>query len=190
MLSEGPAHAQAVRDVQRELEFLKLRIRALARGRFPDEHDDVASDAWIRLDRTLRREGARNEEALMTHIAWRAWVDFCRKKSSESRALGAPVPLDDVEVEAVSQGHGVDPEELAMWRFAVCEWFAQHQPPCLETARHYLEGRSWVEAAAVLRERPNSLAKRWQRCREQFLEMVRADRGQLREILDYFERST
>jgi len=187
MLSEPPASPGTSRDVQRELDFLRQRIRALARGRFPDEQEDVASDAWIRLDRAVRREAARNEEAMMTSIAWRAWVDFCRKKLSEKRSLGTPVPLDELEIEAATDEHGVDPDALAMWRFSVSEWFARHQPRCLEPARELFAGRSWVEAAARLGERPNSLAKRWQRCKEAFLEVVRTDRGELRKLLDYFE---
>ena len=185
-----PSDATAsARDVLKELEFLRHRIGALARGRYPDEQEDVASDAWIRLDRALRREGARNEEAMMTSIAWRAWIDFCRKKMTACGALGHPVPLDEVEVKAATVEHGVDPEALATWRFAVLEWFARHQPRCMEPAHQQFAGRSWTEAAEELREQPNSLAKRWQRCKDAFVSAIRKDRGELRGILDYFEEA-
>jgi len=189
MLSEPPAQVAPTRNFERELEFLRNRVRALARGRFPDEQEDVASDAWIRLDRALRRGGARNEEALMTRIAWRAWVDFFRRKKSASGVFGAPVPIEGIDVGEDEADPSVDPEALAIWRFAVYEWFAQHQPRCVDPARQLFSGRNWVEAGAELGERPNSLAKRWQRCKDQFLESVRQDRGMLREILDYFERA-
>ena len=184
-----PPASEAVRDFKHELEFLQKRVRALARGRFADELEDVASDAWIRVDRAVRKEGARNEDALMTRIAWRTWVDFCRRKASQARALGKSVPLDDVELGAVQQIPGIDPEALALWRFSICEWFECHQPKCLEPARQILSGRTWVQAAAELGERANSLAKRWQRCRELFIEVARGDRGELRRILDHFEQA-
>ncbi len=189
MLSEPPAKAESARDFERELRFLRDRIRVLARGRFPAGQEDVAADAWIRLDRALRRETARNVEALMTSIAWRAWVDFCRRQKSEQLALGVRATIEDLDIEAAEQDPGVDPEALATWRFSVFEWFAQHQPRCLEPTRQLFAGRNWVDAAADLGERPNSLAKRWQRCKELFLRMAREDRGSLGEILAYFERA-
>jgi len=182
-----PSEVEVERDSQHELDFLRGRIRALARGRFADEQEDVATDAWIRLDRALRREMARNLEAMMTHIAGRAWIDFCRRKMSEGRALGTRVPVEAAETEAVSQDRGVDPDALRFWRFAVFEWFSQHSPGCLEPARQVFAGRTWVQAAQELQIKANSLAKRWQRCREQFLEVVKRDPGDLRALLDYFE---
>ncbi|MGH7725632.1 MAG: hypothetical protein ACREOU_09405 [Candidatus Eiseniibacteriota bacterium] len=122
----------------------------------------------------------------MSRIAWRAWVDFCRHRKAETGALGTAVDVDDVELESPPDST-VDPHALALWRFAVCEWFARHSPRCLDPAKFVFDGRSWAEAAECLKERPNSLAKRWQRCREQFLSYVRADRGELRDLLDYFE---
>lgn len=189
MLSEPPEVGSA-RDFSQEIDFLRRQVRALAKGRYRDELDDVASEAWIRLDRALRREEARDIGALMSRIAWRSWVDFYRRRMAEARALGAPIPADDVDLHAAEPDAGVDLDALAAWRFSVCEWFAKHHPACLEPARQMFEGRSWVEAGEALRERPNSLAKRWQRCRERFVSTVRADRGDLRHILDYFERGT
>jgi len=189
MESEPPAQVDAARDYERELEFLRERVRALARGRFPDEQQDVAADAWIRLNRALRREAAENPEALMASIAWRTWLDFSRKKARLRRGWGSSVPIDDLDLPSGDGAPSVDSEALALWRFAVCEWFAQHLPPCAESARQYFSSRTWSEAASELGERAEALAKRWQRCKDKFVDMVRADRGSLREILDHFERA-
>jgi DNA-directed RNA polymerase specialized sigma24 family protein len=189
-MSEPPTQPDRARDFDREREFLLNRVRVMARGRVPGDQEDIAADAWIRFDRAVRREGARNEEALMTSIAWRTWVDFCRKEASARRALGERVPVEDEPIGAPEVEPGVDPERLAIWRFAVCQWFAQHQPRCVEAARQFFSERDWVEIAGKTGERPNSLAKRWQRCKDLFVDMVRADRGSLRDILDYFEGAT
>jgi DNA-directed RNA polymerase specialized sigma24 family protein len=183
-MTEGPAVVVAGRDVQEELRFLRTRMVALARGRFPDDLDDIASEAWIRLNRAVQREEPRNAEALMTRIAWRSWVDFCRRKAAQARALGAPIPAEDVATLAATESSEIDPQLLETWRFSVCEWFARHRPGCLETARHVLAGRTWNQASDVAHERPNTLAKRWQRCREQFLAMARKDRGSLGRLLE------
>lgn len=180
---------EAQRDIERELEFLRFRVRSLARGRFVDEQDDIVSDAWIRLDRALRRDEARNEEALMARIAWRTWVDFCRRRATLCRALGQAVPLEAVELQELEQDSGIDPSALALWRFSIMEWFRANQPNCEEVARHVFDKRGWAEVAESLGERPNSLAKRWQRCREAFVSLARADRGELRLLLDNFEAS-
>lgn len=182
--TEQSETVEAARDFQQEIRFLRDRMTALARGRYPDELDDIAHEAWIRLHRALQRESAQNLEALMTRIAWRSWVDFCRKRATERRVLGTPVAVEETSVGEVSDAPTLDLEALESWRFAVCEWFAEHRPPCLAIVGHVFAGRSWNEASRELGERPNTLAKRWQRCREQFLELARRDRGPLRRVLD------
>lgn len=176
------------RDVAYELAFLRRCISTLARGRSAADLDDVASDAWIRLDRTLRREPARNLEALMNRVARFAWVDHCRSLAARTRALGATISIEETEMEAPTHEPGWDPHALAQWRFAVCEWFTLHRPPCLALVQILFSGRTWLEVSDSLGERPNSLAKRWQRCKDEFLASVRRERkGSLREILSYFE---
>lgn len=170
-----------------ELRALRQRMQSLAAGRYFADLDDIAADAWIRLDRALGREPAQNLEALMTSVAWRAWVDFCRKKAAERRALGQSVDIDEMELAIPEEERAIDPDALATWRFAMSEWFQRNQPQCLDPARTVFEGRTWGELAEALGAKPNSLAKRWQRCRESFLAAARADRGDLRKLLLYFE---
>jgi DNA-directed RNA polymerase specialized sigma24 family protein len=183
----GSGQPEGVRDAAAELAFLRRFVATLAHGRSSADVEDVASDAWIRLDRTLRREPARDQEALMKRVARFAWVDHCRSLAARSRAFGTPIPAADIQIEAIPHDPGADPNALALWRFAIYEWFTLHHPPCLALAHTVFSGRTWTEAAETAGARPNSLAKRWQRCRDSFLTAVRGERGSLREILRYFE---
>lgn len=159
-----------------ELGFFRRRLEVMARGRHRDELEDLAIEAWIRLDRFRQHEEARNLEALMTRIARFVWIDFVRKKA---RAGESPASLDESEIQvaAPAQDSGVDPEALAIFRFAALEYFSRSAPRCHELGRFYFSGLNWFQVAEKLGEKRDAIAKRWQRCVEHLVAAGRKDPG-------------
>ncbi len=185
---------EGLRNHRREFEFLKRRVGGLARGRFADDQEDVAMDAWVRLDRWARKGNeAHNFEAVMMSIAERAWLDFLDRKESRLKRRGGETPIDNEPIAALVEKRGVDPADLALVRFAVSEWFRANKPRCAALAKHYFAGRSWKEVSNLEAtvegpaEKPNSIAQRWHRCQHAFISAARADHGRLAQLLSDFE---
>jgi DNA-directed RNA polymerase specialized sigma24 family protein len=164
---------------QQELEFLRTRMAALARGRHSRDLEDLAMEAWVRWDRYRRREQAQNAEAMMSRIARFVWIDFVRAAGR----IPLPIDLEGLDIVAPEDDPGVDPQALALLRFAILEHFARHAPKCHALAEHYFEGRNWFQVAELVREKRDAIAKRWQRCVEQLILLLRDDPGDLGRIL-------
>ncbi len=171
-----------------ELGFFQRRMSTLARGRHRDDLEDLAMEAWIRLNRFRQHEEARNLEALMTRIARFVWIDFMRKKGRVGEPT-ASLDEGELQIAAPPTVPGVDPQALAMFRFAALEFFSQSAPRCHELARHYFSGLNWFQVAERLGEKRDAIAKRWQRCVERLVAAGRNDRDGLGAILRELEGS-
>ena len=166
----------AARDPRRELEFLRERVRRLARGRWASDLEDVAMEAWVNLDRALRREVARNLDALMTRVARFAWIDFVRRRRNDPLATPEDLLDDDATTGDRPPPDDVDPDALAMLRFFVLEYFARHgATECADIARHWFAGRNHAEIGRLVGEKRDAIAKRWERCRRRVVDAFRAD---------------
>lgn len=166
-----------------ELEFLRKRMTALARGRHARELEDLAMEAWVRWDRFRKREQARNPEAMMSRIARFVWIDFVRSAGD----IPQPVDFEGLDIPAPAVDPGIDPQALALMRFAILEHFGRHAPRCRELAEHYFQGLNWFQVAERLREKRDAIAKRWQRCVESLTEQLKSDAGDLGRIFALLE---
>jgi DNA-directed RNA polymerase specialized sigma24 family protein len=176
------------RDPRRELEFLRRRIATLARGRWASEVEDVAMEAWVTLDRVLRREPARNLDALMMRIARFRWLDFVASRGRDASLE----PLDDEAGDALPPPPpppSVDPRLLELVRFLTVEFFLRSgAEACAQLARYWFEGRNHAEIGREQGEQRNTIAKRWERCRRNVIEAFQKDLpGPLREFADELE---
>ena len=161
-------------------EFLRLRLsRSLDRAD-PETVQDLTQEALLRLLRTLRRERARNLEALMTEIARRTYVDFIRRRRVRSAHF---VPLDDAS-EAVADPGARPSDEIGdpvqRVRFIVLQFFRTRRAKCLALARGFFSGRDWASLADDSGLSHDATRQQWSRCLELLRRHATSDTGLLR----------
>jgi len=164
-------------------------MTSMARGRWASDLEDIAMEAWIVLDRVLRREQARNLDALMTRIARFTFIDAVRRLGHDPIERSQPIDDEDAAIGDPLIGSGIDPSALEMVRFCTLEYFTHHRASeCIEVARHWFAGRNHAEIGRLLGEKRDAIAKRWERCRRRVVEAFRADLpGPLRQFATELE---
>jgi DNA-directed RNA polymerase specialized sigma24 family protein len=168
------------RNYEYERRFLRDRIARLARGRSPADLDDLASDAWVKLDRFLAREDARNLEAIMTRIAGCVWIDHSRRRARDPVVVGLEPIVEAGAADPGLEDDSIDPSLIPAVRFCVLEFFELHQArDCHQLAQCFFAEVNWFEVARRTGERRDAIAKRWERCRRRLIDAFRADTPKL-----------
>lgn len=147
-------------------------LRRHAAGRDPDQLEDLAQEACVRLLRALRRESARDLDGLMASLAHRTWVDHVRRwrrtrdrfspwgEAADGVADQLAISGDGDASEDADLGHLLDRLELV-----VQEAFqSAGAQACADLARAFFAGRDWRQVAGDLGVDHASVRKRWSRC--------------------------
>lgn len=151
-------------DWRKAEQFLRARLRGQVDHLQPADVNDLVQEALVRLLRAVRREPARELEALMHVIARRTAVDLIRRRQrwrlvfqqSDETSREAAAPTRDVLADAA------DPVDRV--RFVVLEFFRSHKASCCELALAYFQTKQWNTVAAELGKTPLAIRRRWSRC--------------------------
>ena len=175
-----PATAVAgVSDVDWETarSFLRRQLaKALDRVE-PAVIEDLTQEAAIRLLRAVRREGARNLEALMTTVARRTRIDFIRHRRCWSAVL---TPLDETVADVPDPARsGLDGagDPLERLEFMVLEFFRSCSAPCLQLAEFYFSEQDWRSVSNRVGLGYEAVRKQWSRCVEKLRAHARLSEG-------------
>jgi DNA-directed RNA polymerase specialized sigma24 family protein len=158
-------------------ERMAFALRVLTGPRYdltPAEREDIAQEALLDLFERTRAEAPRNPEGLLRTIAHRKAMDLFRARARWGRLLGG---FEGAPHDAPDPAPGPD----GVLRMRVLEslpaiaetYFRAHQPECLPHLHAYFNDGSWREFAESRDARVNTAIKRWERCRNSFVEFAR-----------------
>jgi len=162
---------------------LLQHLRRHAAGRDPDQLEDLAQEACVRLLRAVRREPARDVDGLMASLAHRTWVDHVRRWRRAQARFG----LSDQDLDALADpaaGGGSDPTSddpslghlLDRLELVVQEVFVgAGAEACADLARAFFAGRDWRQVADDLGVDHATVRKRWSRCLARVRDALRRD---------------
>ena len=175
---EGAGERDVVWPVVRD--FLRSRISRHLGLSDAESLDDLVQESLVRLLRVLRRERARNLEALMTEIAKRTYVDFVRRRRVQ-RAWFEPLGDSTEQVSDPDAKVAVEiGDPVRRVRFIVLEFFENRHAQCLKLAQAFFADREWVEIAAERNSRPEAIRQQWLRCMGLLRLKAKHDKGLLR----------
>jgi len=149
-------------------QFLYRCLRKRLFGFTEEDVQDATQDATLRLIRFLRREEARNLDALLNVICQRTAVDVIRSKRRGPALV--PIQEDTPDEETPDHPAVVTPKDdlpgvsnLDRLRFLVLEFFRGSEV-CLKLARAYFDQRNWKEVAEEIRSSHAAVRQQWSRC--------------------------
>lgn len=166
-------------DWARAREFLLACVRHRLDRESPENQEDLAHIALVRLVRIARRERIGNVQALMNTLAQQVVVDFLRHRR-RWRLLVEPFAERAAGIAGEDAPTGVgDPLERV--RFVVLEFFTSEHAPCAELARAYFAEVTWKDLAARFGVGHNTLIKRWSMCMKRLRAAARREANPLLE---------
>jgi DNA-directed RNA polymerase specialized sigma24 family protein len=126
--------------------------------------EDLVQEAAVRLLRVVRREGARNLEALMNLIARRTAIDFirCRRRWAIIWEPMTEVTTNRPDSSAKMPDILGDPQERV--EFLVIEFFRARKGSCVELAMAFFRKRDWRSVSKEIGASHDAIRARWSRC--------------------------
>ncbi len=172
----GEAHwDESVASWESRRAFIRSVLLRQRYGLDPEEVADLTGEVLVRIFIATRSASPDNPEGFMTTIAHRTAVDWAlRRKRWRTLVHAWDAAAERVADSAPAPGEIPSDDVLDRLRFLALEYFRGYQPGCVDVASAYFAEVAWRDVARELDERPNTLAQRWHRCREQFLAEVRA----------------
>ncbi len=171
----GPAPEGTEIDVPAVMRFMKDWF-GRKWGMSVQDREDLVAEATASVWISTRTTRPDRLEAFLNTIAYRTFVDWCRRKQTRQKLFVTEAPMADPPAPPVLDPDVGDAFERRL--FTMTSWFEQNQPACRPIAvEHVGRGRTLKDLAEEWNLSHDQLRQRWQRCRERFRKAVDAHRA-------------
>lgn len=161
----GPTHETSSQERATDwagvLVLVRRTVSVHVRHGERDQIEDITQEASLRVIRAIRRQPARNVEALATHIAQKACADYVRRRRREAALEKALIASAGHDFPSLRPASG---DVLDRLRFVVLEFFGES--PCGELAKAFFAGTNWKQYADGAGTEHSAERKKWSRCVE------------------------